>query len=736
MSPQNDSNRTMLEQKYLFVLALFSTLITTVIASCYPSGRPVDEIMSLSFASSYAWVLAQSIFLTMPIFFFFGIVSVYRPRFGVRIGSIAIMLLPVVCILDVLTFSWIGERFLSAAMAHIVKTLLPALTIHTTSYAAGQGVLLLLLMVVLFLSCSRLSSLVARKWKGGEEAVPPLVASLVVFAVAALFTVLPVLSWETVHEEMRRSSTRHPFCAFHVIGYRGVGQPVLNQSISLDSRLRGLRAISAVQSREKKQLAVAVDQKRRTEATRLRQPPRVIMVVVECLRPEVVDPQLMPNLHRFSKQSILCETNFSGGNSTCLGMFSLLNGLEAIWFNRAIKDEPIFNRLFRQAGYELAFFGGQTDWRTYHMDGFISESHYDRFVIEEPSLPATDLRAVERTLSFLSMPESSNASAKSIKAEQSAEIEVAKAALCYLYGTHSSFRYSDPKYRVFLPESDEGLLISHSPELKEQFYNRYKNSLRSMDDILEPLLRDDCIVVVMGDHGEPFLDDGTASHGTRLSRYQNMTPALIYYPGVEPRIISEPTFHADILPTLLSVLGISTTDSSVFDGLDLTDASSKDLQERVFASCNFMDSTSLLVGPWTTATDEPFGFRFVQDIWRWQSDYLNPVDELGYELDETEVRQADDLGEIAHQQWLQTRFQLTPTADHVGPEALEEGLRSTDVETQLASLEIAATLEEPSDRLIQLIGSLAKSSVPAVRNRAKEMAIAIAKRRSWSSLLN
>ncbi len=56
--------------------------------------------------------------------------------------------------------------------------------------------------------------------------------------------------------------------------------------------------------------------------------------------------------------------------------------------------------------------------------------------------------------------------------------------------------------------------------------------------------------MVLGDHGEPFLDDGTAIHGTRLSRFQNMTPAVIYYPGVQPRTIQLPTFHPDLLPTL------------------------------------------------------------------------------------------------------------------------------------------------------------------------------------------
>ena len=140
------------------------------------------------------------------------------------------------------------------------------------------------------------------------------------------------------------------------------------------------------------------------------------------------------------------------------------------------------------------------------MDGFVHEQHYDDFMIEDPDLPKTDLNAVMRTLDFLERP-TEHPSRDSFEGDRKSSVVESKkigehrAAICYLYGTHSSFRYSDEKYRIFTPEADEGLLISNAPELKEQFYNRYKNSLRSMDDTLKPLLRDDCVVIVMGDWG-------------------------------------------------------------------------------------------------------------------------------------------------------------------------------------------------------------------------------------------
>ena len=234
---------------------------------------------------------------------------------------------------------------------------------------------------------------------------------------------------------------------------------------------------------------------------------------------EVISPELMPNLHAFSQKAIYCQNHFAGGNSTCLGMFSLFNGLESIWFHREINEQPIYNRLMRQAGYQLGFFGGQTDWRIYDMDGFVNESQYDAFVIEDPDLPVTDLNAVRRTLAFIDDDKVIGVSKSATKDSESS----LRSAVCYLYATHSSFRYSAPEYRVFTPEADEGLLISNAPELKEQFYNRYKNSLRSMDDILLPLLREDCVVIVMDVHGCRFLNDAcslfTSDHCSRCLSY-------------------------------------------------------------------------------------------------------------------------------------------------------------------------------------------------------------------------
>lgn len=710
-------------QCFLVLLTLISACEMFCLAVFYPSGRPVDEVISLPFASSYGWVLSQSLGVAITALLVSLSILPLAPKYLVRVSATAIMTLPWLYLCDVLAFTWIGERFLSATMAHIAKSLLPALSLHVSAFAVFQALLVVIGGLILSGAGFVLSVRFASGWGKSDDSISAGSAVVVMSMIGLVLAIMPGMNWGTIHEEMRNASSRHPFCAFHVVGFRGVGDVVLGDAIPPRDRLRALESYEAIYHREQNMLSEGLESSLKPPSDGMPGPTDVIVVVVECLRPESISPELMPNLHSFSKKSLLLKRHFSGGNSTCLGMFSLLNGLESIWFRRGVNDAPLYNRLMHQSGYELAFYGGQTDWKVYEMDGFINEKHYDSFHIEDPELPQTDLDAVARTLAFINRTDRDE-----VKPGHDVSDSL-RSAVCYLYGTHSSFRYSDPEYRIFTPEADEGLLIANAPDLKQHFYNRYKNSLRSMDDILAPLLRDDCVVIVTGDHGEPFLDDGTASHGTRLSKYQNMTPAVIYYPGVDPRVIDAPTFHGDLLPTLLAILGIELKGEPLFDGLNVSQVDLSKLQERLFVSGNFIDASSLLVGPWSGEEGKPFGYRIVHDIHRWQAAYLNPVDELGYEMIEPEIS-----GFSHYQDWVQQRFRVA-LSDHISEEdLLRKCFESSYAEVRMAALNIIATMTEPRLEILEYVDRLARDHDPEIRDRAKELAIQFARDRSWMSL--
>ena len=273
--------------------------------------------------------------------------------------------------------------------------------------------------------------------------------------------------------------------------------------------------------------------------------PDVLIVVIESLRPELIDAQIMPSTWRLAEKGIHCRNHYSGGNSTNLGMFSLMNGLEAIWWKQPVRYSPIMNRVYRQAGYKLGFFGGHDDWRTFYMDGYINDEHFDVFKIEPKDWLDSDRKSASAAKNFLA-----------------SDTNTPKLAVLYLYSTHADYR-SDPADRLNQPAAEDGFIIPYSGTKRDAVWNRYCNSARTIDKILAPLLSQDRIVVITRDHGQAFLEDGTCGHGTRISKVQNQTPAVIFIPNGPNKQFDRLTSHIDLLPTVLAacrlnVLGTET----------------------------------------------------------------------------------------------------------------------------------------------------------------------------------
>jgi len=479
-------------------------------------------------------------------------------------------------------------------------------------------------------------------------------------------------------------------------------------------RLRGLQAAEQVKVTDRRHAALAIDSNTIPAAARGGKLQDIVIIVIESMRPELIDPEVMPNLYAFAQRSLYCENHFSAGNSTVCGFFGLLNGLEDVWFDRPVWSDPIMNRLLHQAGYELAFFGGEDDWPEANMDGFISKAHFDRFIIEYPDLLETDYRAIQRTSDFIAEGK--------VLAAKDPQSYSPRLGMTYLLASHAPY-ISEPQDQVFQPAASQGFLFPYTASAVPGIKNRYKNSARTVDRMIQPLLRDDCIVIVAGDHGESFLEDGSSVHGLRLSKIQNMTPMIFYYPGVEPRVIQERTTHTDILPTLLSILGLGITDRDVFDGCDLTSVNDDELADRIFVTSNLIDRSRGLIGPWTDDRALPFAYRFVCSLGDWQVGYLNPIDELGYELpDESPSENLD--GQQLVRDWL---------IENVGTEIVREDLseaelfekffNSDDREIRMSALRIARQVADPDSHLYELISRAAGDEDPEIRELAKEMVI-------------
>ena len=286
--------------------------------------------------------------------------------------------------------------------------------------------------------------------------------------------------------------------------------------------------------------------------------PDVLIILGESLRPELLNSDDMPHTDALAKRGLRLNQHYSGGNASSLGVFSIVSGLEAIWFYKSdVRFAPAMNRLFRQAGYELGFFASTQDWKAFQMDAFLSDRHYDRLESDRYSGLEADRRAIAAANQFLAPDRS----------------RPPRLAVLCLYGTHAPF-WPDPAMEASQPSAGPDYPIPFPPSWRASVWNRYRNAARTLDASIAGLLPSgdldsSRVVLIAGDHGESFGEDGTIGHGTRLSKFQTRTLAVMAGPNVPCRTIDVPTAHFDFLPTLLAATGISTSMPQQLDGRNL-----------------------------------------------------------------------------------------------------------------------------------------------------------------------
>ena len=316
--------------------------------------------------------------------------------------------------------------------------------------------------------------------------------------------------------------------------------------------------------------------------------PHVVVIALESLRSDSIDPRWMPRLSRWAEGGLRLERHASSGNASQLGLFSLLYGLNALRYEPALnsRSPAALPLVLRAAGYRSVLLDDSAiPWQ--RMQEYLSALNFDEVATDvEGRWPERDGRTIGKIRGLVG-----GASPPTF-------------AFAYLQSTHFDYS-SPPAYQRFQPVSRGGLFSFESlrragkegQAFQEGWRNRYRNVLAFMDDLLGDLVeRVDparTIVVITGDHGESFGEDGLWLHAGRLSDQQTRTPLVLRGPGIARGVITAPTIHADLLPTLLhAVAGRPVTVRGTY-GHDLL-GPAEPLERRPLLLVNF-DSKHLQV---------------------------------------------------------------------------------------------------------------------------------------------
>ncbi|HEY7860626.1 MAG: sulfatase-like hydrolase/transferase [Gemmatimonadales bacterium] len=275
----------------------------------------------------------------------------------------------------------------------------------------------------------------------------------------------------------------------------------------------------------------------------------VVLVTVEGLNPSLIDSTTMPYLMQLARRSTLLRNHYTTGNVTEYGVLGVLYGAPPDFY-RGTSTVPWRHQI--PAEQQPSQPGSQ------YLDEFARRGYHTRLISWELSSWAN----LGVYFHNFTEPAFESRDDWQLVPELARELHEPGSHFVYMHynGTHFPYDHG-AAYERFTPEVPRDYDYA-SWRLREQapeIINRYRNCLSELDAWLHSLTGEmdlqNTIVVITGDHGEEFFEHNRLGHASRLDGPQIQTFALIYAPGRPPRVIDAVTSHADIMPTLMDLLG-------------------------------------------------------------------------------------------------------------------------------------------------------------------------------------
>jgi membrane-anchored protein YejM (alkaline phosphatase superfamily) len=297
-------------------------------------------------------------------------------------------------------------------------------------------------------------------------------------------------------------------------------------------------------------------------------PYNIIWLTSESWRADTLNEKVMPNSWEFAKNAARFTKNYSGGNGTRMGVFSMFTGLPgSYWFPfLAERRGAYLIDLLKNQNYQMRLF---TSARfTYPEFNQTIFSQVPKEQLQETRVPKSgwenDRDNVSDLLSFIDKRDPN------------------KPFFTFMFFESPHARYYFPTNSVIAkPYRDDLNYATLSKEALAKdiglIRNRYINSVHHLDmqygRIFEYMkknqLLDNTIVILIGDHGEEFMENGYWGHNSTFADPQVRTPLVIYKPGMKPFIEDQMTSHMDVIPTVMPLLGVKNPSSDYAIGYNL-----------------------------------------------------------------------------------------------------------------------------------------------------------------------
>jgi len=269
--------------------------------------------------------------------------------------------------------------------------------------------------------------------------------------------------------------------------------------------------------------------------------PNIVIILIDALRPDAIDPGLTPTLAGFRDDAIWFDRQYSGGNSSRMGLFSMFYGLPSTYWQvfYDLQRGPVLMEEVRARSYDVGLFSAV---------GFGSPALIDRTAFA--GWP--DLAEKRQDLSGTERNKLATANWVRWLERQSGDRPI--------FG----FVYYDPPAIEMTTDEAEPLPMddrfTHNDKARKS-WRQYRLAIRMLDgevrSVLDSLrerdMLDETIVIVTSDHGYEFDDNGIGhyGHASNFSTVQLRSTLMMQWPGKPARAIDYRTTHHDLPVTLL-----------------------------------------------------------------------------------------------------------------------------------------------------------------------------------------
>ena len=294
--------------------------------------------------------------------------------------------------------------------------------------------------------------------------------------------------------------------------------------------------------------------------------PNLMVLVLDSWRRDMFTPELTPNLSAFASGGRVFEDHVSGGNGTRYGLFTLLYGLHGSYWSKVLAERatPVLVDTLMELGYDVRVLSAASmnfpELRDTAWAGLPAECVVDEF---------KDRRGRERSsVSYVKDGFVADAFEAWMGTRRRARERRPFFAFVLLDAPHQPYYNPGGPHHPTVDRLDYVELgrTTGGPELEalvERVFNTYKNSVLCADRTAGRLLAaleesgelQETLVLVTGDHGEEFQENGYWGHTSNFSTEQVAVPFYLRGPGVEPGVEGRPTSHVDVPNSLLELLG-------------------------------------------------------------------------------------------------------------------------------------------------------------------------------------